>query len=56
MVPMIIYFRTVSHSALLPLDFYVLNKHNATPILGSSMLLAIIVMKCLSNWLDKDLI
>lgn len=56
MVPMIIYFSTISHSALLALDSHVLIKHKASPVLDSSMLLAIIVIKCLSNWLEKDLI
>lgn len=32
-----------------------LSKHKASPILDSSMLLAIIVLKYLSSWLKKDL-
>lgn len=56
MVPIIIYFSTISHSALLPHDTYVLIKCKVSPILDSSVLLAIIVIKYLSNWLEKDLI
>lgn len=43
MVLMIIYSSTICHPALLPLDSYILINHKASPILDSSMLLAMLL-------------